>query len=107
MLRTAVESYFSALSARDVSTVRWHEDITLTTPIAPGGPTQPLVGRTEVRAFFTAIGPATGAVNVGTLYFSDDLRGVAAHATIAMLEPPCSLRVVEQENHFDPRPAMP
>jgi len=119
VLRTAVESYFSALSAHDVSTVRWHEDVTLTTPIAPGGPTQPLVGWTEVCAFFSAIGPAIGAVDVGTLYFSDDLRGAAVHATIEMLEPPCSLRVVDrfevdddglivqQENHFDPRPAMP
>ena len=116
MLRAAVESYFDALGAHDVTKVRWHEDITLTTPIAPDGPTRPLLGRAAVRAFFTAIGPAIGAVRVGTLYFSEDLRSAAAHATIEMLEPPCSLSVVdrfdvdddglivEQENHFDPRP---
>jgi hypothetical protein len=119
VLRAVVEAYFNGLHAHDVAAVPWAGEVELHTPISPGGPAEPVIGSAQVRAFFDGIGPAIGAVEVRTIYFSDDLRSVAAHATIDMTQPPCQLsvvdrfvvdddgRIVEQENHFDPRPAMP
>ena len=55
---------------------------------------------------------------VHEMYFSADGTGVAAQATISIVQPACTLRVVDrfnidmdntitgQENHFDPRPAL-
>ena len=118
-LRAVVDSYFDGMHTHDLTAVPWHSDVRLHTPIGPGGPAEPIVGAEQVRAFFDAIGPAISSVEVRTVYFSDDLRSVAAHATIDMAEPACQLRVLdrfevddlgritEQENHFDPRPAMP
>jgi hypothetical protein len=51
-------------------------------------------------------------------YINDDLTAIATRADITIKEPRCTLRVVdrftvnlegqitEQENHYDPRPAL-
>jgi hypothetical protein len=118
ILRAAAEAYFDALLTNDLTVVPWAEQVRVHTPIAPGGPAEPLIGRDQVRSFFAAIAPGIDAVDVVTVYFSDDLRSVAAHAIVGMSQPPCRLRVVDrfdldddgrivvQENHFDPRPAL-
>jgi len=118
-LRGAVESYFDGMHTHDLTAIPWHAEVRLHTPIGPGGPAEAIVGAEQVRAFFDAIGPAIRSVHLHTVYFSDDLGSAAGHATIDMAEPACQLRVldrfevddlgriVEQENHFDPRLAMP
>ena len=118
-LRGVVESYFDGMHAHDLTAIPWHGEVRLHTPIGPGGPAEAIVGAEQVRAFFDAIGPAIRSVHLHTVYFSDDLGSAAGHATIDMAEPACQLRVldrfevddlgriVEQENHFDPRLAMP
>jgi hypothetical protein len=52
-------------------------------------------------------------------YFNEDLTVIASRSDVGITNPPCTLRVVDrftvnaegkitqQENHYDPRPALP
>ena len=113
----AAEGYFRALAARDVSTVRWHPDVVFRGPLTPDTP-QPIRGQAAVRRWFEGLYPALGHVEVIEHYIDAAERAVATRADVHLTHPPSVLRVidrfvvdeagliVEQENHFDPRPAL-
>jgi SnoaL-like domain len=117
-LRTIVDAYFDGLNSKDLSGVPWHDRVSLRTPLAPGGANIPIVGIANVRDFFNGIAPLIGDVTVAEIYFTEDGTSVAARADISIVQPSCTLRVcdrfdvdgenriVGQENHFDPRPAL-
>jgi hypothetical protein len=117
-LRRVVDAYFNGLKRNDLSQVPWHHDVALRTPLAPGGADTPILGDEKVREFFNAIAPLVTDVTVNEVYFADNGTSVAARADVSIAQPPCTLRVldrfdvdndnkiVEQENHFDPRPAL-
>ena len=112
------ELYFASLAKRDVSDVPWHEEIVLRSPLGPEGLAVPLKGKTEVVRWFEALYPVLGETRVVEHYFNEDLSVIATRADVGITDPPCTLRVVdrltidsegritEQENHYDPRPAI-
>lgn len=69
-------------------------------------------------SWFSGLYPVLGSARVLEHYISDDLSGIATRAEVAINDPQCTLRVVdrfavsaegritEQENHYDPRPAL-
>ncbi|HUE77487.1 MAG TPA: nuclear transport factor 2 family protein, partial [Longimicrobiales bacterium] len=113
------ERYFAALAARDVSDVPWHPDVELRGPLCPQGSEAPIVGRNAVVEWFTSIYPVLGPTTVLEHYFHPGLTSIATRADVTITEPPCVLRVIdrfridseglilEQENHYDPRAAIP
>src|SRR3954451_1716544 len=118
VLRSVVQAYFDGLKSKDVSRVPWHDLISLRTPLAPGGADVPIVGIANVRDFFNGIAPLVGDITVVEVYFSENGIGIAARADVSIVQPACTLRVLdrfdidaenritEQENRFDPRPAL-
>jgi|SRR4051812_43876473 len=117
-MKAIAEAYFKGLAQKDISAVPWAADVTLHSPIAPGGLGTPLVGRQVVRDWLAQLSPVLGEVNVLEHYYNDDLTAIATRADVGITDPPATLRVVDrftinaegeitaQENHFDPRPAL-
>jgi hypothetical protein len=117
-LKSISETYFVGLAKRDVSSVPWHDDIVLRSPLAPEGLEVPLRGKSAVIQWFESLYPVLGETRVIEHYFNGSLTVIATRADVGITEPPCFLRVVdrftvnasgqitEQENHYDPRPAI-
>jgi hypothetical protein len=117
-LKSISETYFAGLAKRDVSSVPWHDDIVLRSPLAPEGLEVPLRGKSAVIQWFESLYPVLGETRVIEHYFNGSLTVIATRADVGITEPPCFLRVVdrftvnasgqitEQENHYDPRPAI-
>ena len=114
-LRAAAEAYFTGLAAKDLSRIPYAPDVRLHAPLAPGGADAPQVGPAAL-AFLEGVLPAITDVRVLDFYVSDDLTGICATALVGIASPAVTLRVadrftidadgriVEQENHYDPRP---
>jgi hypothetical protein len=97
--------------------VPWHPDVIFRGPLTPEAPA-PLYGHAAVQAWFAGLYPALGRVEVIEHHIGDGRRSIATRADVHLTRPPSVLRVldrfvvddagliVEQENHFDPRPAM-
>ena len=117
-LRTISETYFAGMAKKDMSEVAWAEDVVLYSPLAPEGLATPLVGASSVRKWFESLYPVLGEIKVIEHYFNEDFSAIASRSDVGLTDPPCVLRVVdrfrvnaegmiiEQENHYDPRPAM-
>jgi hypothetical protein len=111
------EEYFRGLAQKDMSRVPWHPDIVFRGPLTPDAP-RPIQGHAAVRAWFEGLYPALGAVEVLEHYIDEGQRSIVTRANVHLTQPPAVLRVldrfevddagliVEQENHFDPRPAL-
>jgi len=118
-LESIAETYFAALAARDVSDVPWHPAVQLRGPLCPQGAEVPIAGRDAVVEWFTTIYPLLGPTTVLEHYFDTGLTSIVTRADVTITEPYCVLRVVdrfridaeglivEQENHYDPRAAIP
>ena len=118
-LKAVAEAYFAGMGQKDMSHVPWADDVVLRSPLAPGGLDTPLVGRAAVLAWFASLYPVLGAMHIIEHYFNEDLTVIASRSDVGITHPPCTLRVVDlftvnaagkitqQENHYDPRPAMP
>ena len=89
-------------------------------PLAPGGVNRPLVGKEALRTqWWQPLEPALAGLQVRILdhYINDTSTAIVTEAEVKItaLDPPVTLRVadrftvgddgkiVEQENHFDPR----
>ena len=85
----------------------------------PRGLDTPLVGKPAVLAWFASLYSVLGEMRVIEHYFNDGFTVIASWSDVGITDPPCVLRVVdrftvnpegqitEQENHYDPRPALP
>jgi DinB superfamily len=116
-LIAAADAYFHGLARKDVSQVPWHDDVAFRGPLAPGFP-DAMRGRVAVAGFFAALYPVLGDITVIDHHVNEGATSIATRADIAIVNPPCVLRVVdrfvvdehgairEQENHYDPRPAL-
>jgi hypothetical protein len=116
-LIAAAEAYFSGIARKDVSRVPWHDDVHFRGPLAPGFP-DAMRGRPAVLDFFEALYPALGAVEIVDHHVNEAETAVATRANVEITSPRCVLRVIdrfvvdgdgaiiEQENHYDPRPAL-
>jgi hypothetical protein len=114
-MQAAVEAYFNGIAKKDMSAVPYDNNVTLRSPLAPGGLSTPLVGRQAVLDWFASLWPALGGTEVFEHYFNDALTVIATRADIEITHPPSRLRVtdrfmiapggtiVQQENHYDPK----
>lgn len=115
-LRAASEAFFDALNRKEFERIPYDENVIFRAPIAPGGRHFPLMGREAVRTiWWPPLEPILWEVRVIAHYYNDDLTAIVTEADIHTRNPRASLRVadrfvvnpagriVEQENHFDPR----
>jgi hypothetical protein len=115
-LRAAAGAFFEALNQRDFEAIPYDENVVFRAPIAPGGRHFPLMGRDALRrVWWPPLEPLLWKAQVLGHYFNDDLSAIITEADIHTRDPRAVLRVadrfivnqagriVEQENHFDPR----
>lgn len=119
-LTAVADAYFQALQRKDFAAIPYAEDARLRAPLAPGGVNHPVIGKQALRSeWWDPLTPALDGVRIRVLdyYVNETLTAIVAEAeiTIAAVNPPVTLRVadrftvdndgriVEQENHFDPR----
>jgi hypothetical protein len=113
--QAAVQAYFDGLAAKDVSKVPWADNATLRTPLNPaGGEGQLIRGRKAILEFFTGILPAIRGLKMLRHYAGDNGWAAGqAEITLANGNTLYALdafriegrKIVEQQNHYDPRPA--
>ena len=111
----AVQAYFDGLAAKDLSRIPWADHATLRTPLNPaGGESTPIRGRRAILDFFAGILPALGNVKV-MRHFTGEAGWVAAQAEFVLANGKtlyvCDAfhvqrgEIIEQQNHYDSRPA--
>ena len=94
-LKPISETYFAALAKRDVSSVPWHEDIVLLSPLAPEDLNVPLRGKAAVIQWFRFLYPVLSETRVIEHYFSEDLTVIVTRTDVGITNPPWFLRVVD------------
>ncbi len=110
-----VKAYFDGIAAKDMSRVPWAKDATLRTPLNPAGGEGALIrGRKAILDFFTSILPAVRSLKV-LHYYTGGGGWVAGQAEIGLSNGKTLYvldafrvehgEIIEQQNHFDPRPA--
>lgn len=113
--RQSVKAYFEGLAAKNISGVPWAKNATLRTPLNPAGGESALIrGRKAILDFFTSILPAVRSVEV-LHYYTGDAGWVAGQAQIGLSNGKILYvldafrvengEIIEQQNHYDPRPA--
>lgn len=117
-LIAVAEAYFDGLRAKDMSHVPWHEHVRFRGPLAPGYP-EPIQGRQAVETWFSGLYAVLGEVRVIEHYINTAQTEVVTRAEVTVAQPKSVLRVLdrfvvdsngritEQENYYDPRPALP
>ena len=113
--RAAAERYFEGLMQRNLALIPWAATAILRTPLNPnGGSDSPIRGRDAIHNFFEPMLPAL--VQVEPIRFFVDEDWVAGRALITLGNGRklhvCDVfhvvhgQIVEQENYYDPRPAL-
>jgi SnoaL-like domain len=114
-VQQAVKAYFDGLAAKDVSSVPWANNAALRTPLNPAGGESALIrGRKAILNFFAGIFPALRGVKV-VRHYTGGAGWVAAQAEIVLSNGKTLYvldafhvqggEIVEQQNHYDSRPA--
>jgi steroid delta-isomerase-like uncharacterized protein len=115
-LQAVAEAYFTALAKKDFEAIPYDDNVSLRAPLCPGGVHTPLIGKEALRTiWWPPLVPALGEVKVLDHYINEAMTAICTEALIATVHPPATLRVadrftvnaegkiIEQENHFDPR----
>ena len=114
--KQVAHSYFDGLSSKDMSAVPYAEDAILWAPLGPHGLEQPIRGRQAILAFFEGVFPILEQVELKNLFAEGDWA--SGRAFISLSQPPGAVlrvndvfhiidgQITEQENHYDPRPAL-
>ncbi len=117
-MQVVAQSYFDGLAKKDLSAVPWAENATLRAPLNPnGGAEVPIEGKADILAFLNPLLPNLSKVEVVRHFVEGGWICTQANVGLAT-DPPKALRlvdcfriengkIVEQENHYDPRPALP
>ena len=115
-LKQVAQRYFDGLSRKDMSEVPYAEDAILWAPLGPNGLAEPIRGRDAILAFFAGVFPVLGRVEVKNLFAEGEWA--CGRAFISLSQPAGAVlrvndvfrivdgQIVEQENHYDPRPAL-
>ena len=106
----AVKAYFDGLAAKDVSHIPWADNATLRTPLNPAGGERALLrARQAILYFFEGILPALGAVTVVRHYDGSPhrrkLHGKRKNLYVFDAFHAEKGEIIEQQNHYDSRPA--
>ena len=104
------------LAAKKFDAIPYDDQVVLRAPLRPGGSDNPLRGKQNLREqWFAPLPSLLGKVKFIDSYVNDDSTAVAAEFLCEILNPACTLRVIdrfrvndegkiiEQENFFDPR----
>ena len=114
--KQAAQSYFEGLSSKDMAAVPYAEDAILWAPLGPDGLEKPIRGRPAILAFFEGVFPILERVELKNLLAEGEW--VSGRAVITLSQPPGAVlrvsdvfhvidgQISEQENHYDPRPAL-
>ena len=113
--KQGVKAYFDGIATKDMSQVPWAKDATLRTPLNPAGGEGVLIrGRQSILEFFTSILPAVRSLKF-LHYYRGDGGWVAGQAEISLANGKTLYaldafrvengEIIEQQNHYDPRPA--
>jgi|SRR5690242_20583183 len=113
--RQCVKAYFDGIAAKNMARVPWAKDATLRTPLNPAGGESVLIrGRAAILEFFTGILPAVRGLRF-LHYYTEDGGWVAGQAEISLANGKTLYafdafrvengEIIEQQNHYDPRPA--
>lgn len=115
-LKQVAQNYFDALRRKDMSGVPYAEEAILWAPLGPDGLDQPIRGREAILAFFDGVLPNIERVEVKNLFAEGEWA--SGRAFIGLAQPSGAVlrvndvfrivdgMIVEQENHYDPRPAL-
>lgn len=102
-----------------MSAVPYDDNVVLRAPLAPRGSENPLRGKKAAVDYLTSLFPVLGEVRVIEYYTNEEMTAICTEAFVGVINPPATLRVadrftvntagqiIEQENHYDPRPALP
>ena len=113
--KQSVKAYFDGIASKDMSRVPWAKDATLRTPLNPEGGESVLIrGREAILEFFNNILPAVRSLKL-LRYYTGEGGWVAGQAEIGLANGKTLYaldaflvengEIVEQQNHYDPRPA--
>lgn len=113
--KQSVKAYFDGIATKDVSRVPWAKEATLRTPLNPAGGESTLIrGREGILSFFNGILPAVRSLKI-LRYYTGDADWVAGQAEIGLANGKTLYvldafriadgEIIEQQNHYDPRPA--
>lgn len=119
-LRHIAEGYFEALRQKNLAAIPYDEQVIMRAPLTPRGVNHPLIGKSTVHSqWWVPLEPALEGVEIHIMehYINEALTSICTEATITInvVSPPVTLRVadrftvsaegkiIEQENHFDPR----
>jgi len=114
-VRAAALAYFDGLAKKNVSAVPWAENATLCTSLNPNGGEDTLIrGRASIQEFFVPLLPNLGEIEVLRTFIDGDWVLVRARVALGNGKALRVLdafriqngRIVEQENFYDPRPAL-
>jgi ketosteroid isomerase-like protein len=115
-LKQFARAYFDGLAAKDMSGVPYAEDAILWAPLGPDGLDTPIKGREAILSYFENVFPILGRVEIQNLFSNGEWA--CGRAFIELTQPAGAKlrvndvfrisdgRIVEQENHYDPRPAL-
>jgi hypothetical protein len=113
--KQSVKAYFDGIAAKDMSRVPWAKDATLRTRLNLAGSESALIrGRKAILDFFNSILPAVRSLKLLHSYTGDG-GWVAGQAEIGLSNGETLYvldafraengEIIEQQNHYDPRPA--
>ena len=118
-LKSIAEGYFESLRNASFDTIPYHDDIILRAPIAPGGVANPLKGKKEVFGkWWQPLEPALEGVDILVIdhFYNESLTSIFTKVEFHFTKLGTKLSIadlfvinkegliLEQENHFDPRP---
>jgi hypothetical protein len=104
------------LGEKNFDAIPYADDVTLRTPLLPGGSENPLKGKENLRQQWWAPMPSLlGEVTLIDTFINSDKTAVTVQFYCNIINPSCTLRIIdrfilddegkiiEQENFFDPR----
>jgi len=117
LLHEIARSYvLKGLGEKNFDAIPYDENVTLRTPLCPGGSNNPLKGKENLRQQWWAPLPSLlGDVTFIDTFVNEDGTAVTAEFHCNILNPACTLRIIDrfiindegkiiaQENFFDPR----
>jgi hypothetical protein len=116
-LNAIADAYFAGLSSGDLSAVPYDENVQLRAPLSAGGSEVPISGKAAVLEFFSGVFAAIRAADVLEYFTNEAENAICVRADVHLVTGK-TLRVAdifrvnaeglvsEQENHYDPRPAI-
>lgn len=94
-----------------------HDAVLFRTPLAEGGSENPITGKADLLCFFSGVYEVLESVRVSDYFYNEEGTGITVKAdfilksgrsfrVLDLFRFDADGRIIEQENHYDPRPAF-